>query len=119
MNKIFYIVMLFLMKLSSIFHLSYNAINIIVYYILIPIIYFIIIDLIIGAYYFTISYLIILLGAAIIIKDYNVFFDWLFEKSAQFLRSFSVVGWNYYQASVIICVYIPLIVLFILILIAL
>jgi len=107
------------MKLSSIFHLSYNAINIIVYYILIPIIYFIIIDLIIGAYYFTISYLIILLGATILIKDYNLFFDWLFEKSVQFLRSFSVLGWNYFQASVIICVFIPLAILIILLLIAL
>ena len=118
MNKIFYIVMLFLMKLSSIFHLSYNAINIIVYYIFIPIIYFIIIDLIIGSYFFTISYLIILLCAIIIIKDYNKFSDWLFEKSAQFLHSFSVFGWNYYVASVIICVFVPLIVLIILLLIA-
>ena len=78
-----------------------------------------IIDLIIGKrYYFTISYLLILLGAAIIIKDYNVFFDWLFEKSAQFLHSFSVIGWNYYVASVIICVFVPLAILIILLLIA-
>ena len=118
MDNIFIIVRDTLSILSRVFHLSYNAINIIVYYIIIPMIYLIIIDLIIGGYYFTISYLFILLGAAIIIKDYNVFFDWLFEKSALFLYSFSVIRWNYYVASVIICVFVPLIVLIILLLIA-
>ena len=118
MNKIFIIVRDALLILSSIFRLSYNAVNVIVYYIIIPMIYLMIIDMIIGGYYFTISYLFILLGAAIIIKDYNVFFDWLFEKSAQFLRSFSLIGWNYYVASVIICVFVPLAILIILLLIA-
>ena len=119
MDKIFIIVRDTLSILSRVFHLSYNAINVIVYYIIIPIIYLIIIDLIIGGYYFTISYLFILFGTAIIIKDYNIFFDWLFKKSAQFLYSFSVIGWNYYVASVIVCVFVPLIVLIILLLIAL
>ena len=118
MDKIFIIVRDTLSILSRVFHLSYNAINVIVYYIIIPMIYLIIIDLIIGGYYFTISYLFILLGSAIIIKDYNVFFDWLFEKSAIFLDSFSGFGWDYYRASVIICVFVPLIVLIILLLIA-
>jgi len=39
----------------------------------------------------------------------------LFYKSANFLKSFSVIGWDYKFASVVICVYIPLIILFILI----
>ena len=119
MNKIFIIVRDALLILSSIFRLSYNAVNVIVYYIIIPMIYLMIIDMIIGGHYFTISYLFILLGAAIIIKDYNVFFDWLFEKSAMFLNSFSIVGWDYYRASVIICVFVPLTILIILLLIAL
>ncbi len=118
MNKIFIIVRDALLILSSIFRLSYNAVNVIVYYIIIPMIYLMIIDMIIGGHYFTISYLFILLGAAIIIKDYNVFFDWLFEKSAMFLNSFSIVGWDYYRASVIICVFVPLAILIILLLIA-
>ena len=117
MNKIFIIVRDALFNLYRVFHLSYNAINVIVYYIIIPMIYLMIIDMIIGGYYFTISYLFILLGAAIIIKDYNVFFDWLFMKSAMFLNSFSIVGWDYYRASVIICVFVPIIVLIILLLI--
>jgi len=119
MNKIFIIVRDALLILSSVFRLSYNAVNVIVYYIIIPMIYLMIIDMIIGGYYFTISYLFILFGAAIIIKDYNIFFDWLFEKSAMFLNSFSVVGWDYYRASVIICVFVPLAILIILLLIAL
>ena len=108
MNKIFIVVRDILVWLANISHLSYNAINIIVYYIVIPFIYFIIIDRILGAYYFTISYFIIIAISIFLIKDFEIFSDWLFTKSANFLHSFSAIGMNYIVASVIICVFIPL-----------
>ena len=80
MDKIFIIVRDTLSILSRVFHLSYNAINVIVYYIIIPMIYLIIIDMIIGGYYFTISYLFILLGVAIIIK---VLHQYLMSKNSK------------------------------------
>ena len=42
---------------------------------------------------------------------YEKFSDWLFLYSAKFLKSFSFIGWNYVLASVIICGFIPLIIL--------
>ena len=118
MNKIFSFVRDILQALADISHLSYNAVNIIVYYIIIPFIYFIIIDRILGAYYFTISYFIIIAISIFLIKDFELFSDWLFTKSANFLGSFSVIGWSYTVASVIICVFIPLFVLLALLYIA-
>ena len=117
MNKIFSFVRDILLGLANISHLSYNAVNIVVYYIVIPFIYFIIIDRILGAYYFTISYFIIIAISIFLIKDFELFSDWLFTKSANFLHSFSVIGMNYIVASVIICVFIPLAFLILLLLI--
>ena len=114
MNKIFSFVRDILQALADISHLSYNAVNIIVYYIIIPFIYFIIIDRILGSYYFTISYFIIIAISIFLIKDFELFSDWLFTKSANFLSFFSVIGWSYTVASVIICVFIPLFVLLVL-----
>ena len=118
MDKIFIIVREFLQGLANISHFSYNAVNIVVYYIVIPFIYFIIIDRILGAYYFTISYFIIIAISIFLIKDFELFSDWLFTKSANFLSFFSVIGWSYTIASVIICVFIPLFVLLVLLYIA-
>ena len=117
-NKIFIIVRELLQGLENISHFSYNAVNIVVYYIVIPFIYFIIIYRILGAYYFTISYFIIIAISIFLIKDFELFSDWLFTKSANFLGSFSVIGWSYTVASVIICVFIPLFVLLVLLYIA-
>ena len=108
MNNIFLIVMNILLRMANISGFSYQAINIIIYYIVIPFIYFIIIDRILGAYYFTVSYIIIIIISIFLIKDFELFSDWLFTKSANFLHSFSAIGMNYIVASVIICVFIPL-----------
>jgi hypothetical protein len=44
----------------------------------------------------------------VLIPDFSDFSDRLFELSVDFLLWFSVIGWNYIVASVIICVVIPL-----------
>ena len=108
MNKIFIVVRDILEWLANISRFSYMAVNIIVYYFVIPFIYFIILDQILGAHYFKISFLIIISVTLLRIRDFELFSDWLFRKSADFLRSFSSIGMNYTVASVIICVFIPL-----------
>ena len=108
MNKIFIVVRDILVWLANISGFSYMAVNIIVYYFVIPFIYFIILDQILGAHYFKISFLIIISVTLLRIRDFELFSDWLFRKSADFLRSFSSIGMNYIVASVIICVFIPL-----------
>ena len=114
MNKIFIVVRDILEWLANISRFSYMAVNIIVYYFVIPFIYFIILDQILGAHYFKISFLIIISVTLLRIRDFELFSDWLFGKSADFLRSFSSIGMNYTVASVIICVFIPLAVLLVL-----
>ena len=108
MNKIFIVVRDILEWLANISRFSYMAVNIIVYYFVIPFIYFIILDQILGAHYFKISFLIIISITLLRIRDFELFSDWLFRKSADFLVSFSSIGMNYTVASVIICVFIPL-----------
>ena len=41
-------------------------------------------------------------------KDFSTWCDWAFEKSVNFLLWFRRIGWNYYKASVIICVVLPI-----------
>ena len=108
MNKIFIVVRDILVWLANISGFSYMAVNIIVYYFVIPFIYFIILDQILGSHYFKISFLIIISVTLLRIRDFELFSDWLFRKSADFLRSFSSIGMNYTVASVVICVFIPL-----------
>ena len=114
MNKIFIVVRDILVWLANISGFSYMAVNIIVYYFVIPFIYFIILDQILGSHYFKISFLIIISVTLLRIRDFELFSDWLFRKSADFLRSFSSIGMNYIVASVVICVFIPLAVLLVL-----
>ena len=114
MNKIFIVVRDILVWLANISGFSYMAVNIIVYYFVIPFIYFIILDQILEAHYFKISFLIIISVTLLRIRDFELFSDWLFRKSADFLRSFSSIGMNYTVASVVICVFIPLAVLLVL-----
>ena len=117
MNKIFIVVRDILVWLANISGFSYMAVNIIVYYFVIPFIYFIILDQILGSHYFKISFLIIISVTLLRIRDFELFSDWLFRKSADFLGSFSSIGMNYIVASVIICVFIPLAFLILLLLI--
>ena len=111
MNKIFIIVKDILIVLSSITGFSYKAINIIVYYYIFPFIFILFIDEIYKIHYLKISFILVLSILTLLINDFEKFSEWLFNYSKKFLNSFSFIGWNYVSASVIICVFIPIIVL--------
>ena len=105
-----------LLYIAKITGLSYNEINIITYYYIIPFFYLTLIDYKLDIHILKTSFLILGLISIMLIKDFNHFSDQLFIKSVNFLQSFEIVGWNYIVSSVIICVIIP-IALFIIILI--
>ena len=90
---------------------TYNVVNIIVYYMVIPLSWTIMID-----YITKMPFLTPILTSAWIIfcwKDKMKFrnrCDWAFEKSVDFLLWFKKIGWNYVVSSVIICVVIPILV---------
>ena len=91
--------------------MTYNEVNIIVYYLLIPLSWCIILDLIIKLPIFTPLWLI--LWGYIFWSKRNFWGQWCdtaFQLSVEFLLKFQTIGWNYWKSSVIICVVVPIII---------
>ncbi len=110
MNEIFKIVYQSLKWMAKISGFSYREINIIVYYIIIPSIFIILIERILKTNYLKIGFSILIIISLLLIPDFNAFSSWLFDRSVDFLNWFDVIGLNYIQASVIICVVVPIII---------
>ena len=110
-KTIFSIVVLSLNKIATLLHLTYNEINIIVYYFLIPLSWTIILDVWIGLPIITLIFLCIWVGIYIAAyKFFKEWCDWVFEDSVKFLNYFNRWGGNYILNSVIICVVIPIVI---------
>lgn len=90
---------------------TYNEVNIIVYYLLIPLSWAAMIDYIARLPF--LSLLLIMTWIIFLWKDRMKFrdrCDWAFMKSVDFLLWFKSIGWNYVVSSVIICVVIPILI---------
>ena len=111
MDHVFDIVYAALAWFSNLTGLTYEEVNIIAYYVIIPFIYFHLIDRIFKTHYRKIGFLVFVLLTISIVDDFEVFSKKLFQLSVDFLLWFDIIGLNYIQASVIICVLIPLIIL--------
>lgn len=111
MEEIFNLIYRFLKWLSSITGFTYHEVNIIIYFILIPAFFVFLISLLSKNKYWILGYLLIVAILLIIIPDFNVFSDVVFDKSVSFLNWFENLGLNYVQASVVICVIIPSLIL--------
>ncbi len=115
MSNIFDIVVAMLYWLADKTGLTYNEINIIVYFVLIPFIYMFLLDKLIDKYYFRIGFLIVLVISFALMGSFREFSDKLFDASVKFLEWFEIIGWNYVEASVIICVVVPVLFLVVLV----
>lgn len=111
MEEIFDLIYRFLKWLSSITGFTYHEVNIIIYFILIPAFFVFLISLLSKNKYWILGYLLIVAILLIIIPDFRVFSDVVFDKSVSFLNWFENLGLNYVQASVVICVIIPSLIL--------
>ena len=101
---------LLLVKTAQKVNLTYNEVNIIVYYMIVPLTWCIMLDFILSSWPWM-SVVWLALCVAVIWwhrKDFSTWCDWAFEKSVNFLLWFRRIGWNYYKASVIICVVLPI-----------
>ena len=90
---------------------TYNEVNIIVYYLVIPLSWTIMLDYITRMPFLT--PLFILAWIVFIWKDkmkFRVRCDLAFKRSVDFLLWFQKIGWNYIVSSVNICVVIPILV---------
>ena len=115
MTYIFSLVAIFLNLIAKATRSTYNEINIVVYYFIIPFTWLILIDNIFQFHYFKIGFVIFCLGFFFACKDFKKFSDWLFDKSVSFLNYFNRIGSNYIFSSVVICVVLPIFVYTILI----
>ena len=108
MNTVFSIVYRFLLWLSALTGLSYEAVNIVVYYYFIPALFCVLIDKVTKKHYFKVGFVIAVILSLIIIEDFEAFSQDLFDRSVDFLLLFNAVGLDYVQASVVICVAVPI-----------
>jgi len=114
-DKIFKIVANFLSFVAHKIRLTYNEINIIVYYLIIPFSWLCLLDIIFNFHYLKIAFVIFTLGFIVGCRNFSTYSDWLFDKSVSFLNYFNKYGSNYIASSVWICVSLPLIIYAILI----
>lgn len=90
---------------------TYNEVNIIVYYLVIPLSWMVMVDYITKMPLLTPMF--ILAWVVFLWKDKMKFrnrCDLAFDKSVDFLLWFKKIGWNYIVSSVIICVVVPILV---------
>lgn len=97
-------------KIAQLTRLTYNEINIIVYYFLIPFSWIILLDYIFDVHYLSFAFLIFCSGFFVGCRDFEKYSDWLFGKSVSFLKYFNRFGSNYVASSVWICVSIPILI---------
>ena len=108
-SVIFYVVMKVLLRLAACFGITYNAINIIVYYMLIPLSWTIMLDIYIQYPLFTYTLVVVWIGIMIGIRGkFITWSDWAFKKSVDFLNYFNRWGGNYVLNSVVIFVVVPI-----------
>ena len=96
---------------ASAMDITYNEINIIVYYLLIPLTWTIMLDFYIGTPIMTYALIFIWFGIRIgTWGRFREWSDWTFMHSVAFLNYFNRWGGNYVLNSVIVCVVIPILV---------
>jgi hypothetical protein len=88
--------------------LTYNEVNIIIYYLLIPLSWAVMIDFItmlpLLSPMYIVGWIVFLWKDPMRFRDRC---DWAFGKSVDFLLWFKKIGWNYIVSSVVICVVVP------------
>jgi hypothetical protein len=110
MDLIFELVANFLFLTGYLTGRTYNEINIIVYFILIPFSWLAMLDKFFGFHWLKIGFAALCVVFFVFCPDFRMFIDALFVKSVTFLDWFDRYGMNYITASVVICVLVPLLI---------
>ena len=105
-SKLFWWVAKSLQSIARILHLSYNEINIFVYYLLIPLSWCIMLDCLIGM---PITTLLLVAVWAVIFLKVKSFSEWC-DKGFKLSQRFICLFGEYVKYSVIICVFIPVLI---------
>jgi len=109
-SRVFQIVASSLYGMARATGLTYNEVNILVYYFLIPLSWIVMLDHILEVHYIKISFVLVCIGFYLGCRAFRTYSVWLFAKSVDFLNLFNRVGSNYIASSVWICVAWPLLI---------
>ena len=110
-RRIFNRVAFTLYNSAQLLGITYNEINILVYYLLIPLTWTIIVDCLIDIPMTTTALLLVWAGIRIgTWGRFSAWCDWAFMRSVDFLNYFNRWGGNYHLNSVVICVAIPILI---------
>jgi hypothetical protein len=93
---------------GTLIHLSYNEMNILVYFGIIPLIWASMIDKMFRFHYVKLIHLLVILFCVVAINNLSAFCDDLFYACVIFLNLFRPIGIDYVAASVLICVVLPI-----------
>lgn len=110
---IFAMVAAALYGMAHVFGITYNTANIVMYYIAIPLSWALMLDRIVMSkcHLFTLAFGIVwILIAILTLGHFQQWCDGVFQQSVDFLMWFKHWGWDYYKASVYICVWLPLLI---------
>lgn len=111
MPEIFDIIYKFLKWISALIGLSYREVNIVVYFMVIPAFFFFLVSRITKQKWFILGFLFLVIVSLLIIPDFELFSNSLFDRSVDFLNWFEIIGLNYVEASVVICVFVPILII--------
>ena len=114
-NGVFRLVAASLSRIASFIGCTYEEINILVYFFIIPFSWAVMLDYALKFHYFKISFLIMSFGFFLGCRDFEAYSDRLFKKSVDFLNLFNNIGSTYVASSVWICVALPMVIYAILI----
>lgn len=109
-SVVFNIVAQALRTLSRLTGFTYNEINVLLYYFIIPFTWMILLDSILHIHFLKIAGFIFCIGFYAGCRDFRKYSDWLFFKSVIFLNLFNRFGSNYIKSSVWICVSLPILI---------
>lgn len=110
-NGVFSAVAHTLKRIAKLTDLTYNEVNVILYYLLIPLSWAVLFDIWLEIPLTTV--LVLLIWTNIFITKHSEFRQWcdtVFKGSVRFLSSFENFGLNYNLSSVIICVIVPILI---------
>lgn len=109
-DRIFDRVVIILRRYARYFKITYYAVNIILYFFLVPFTWLILLDLLFDFHYLKIAFVLFCIVFAFYCKDFEAFSLSLYKRSVQFLNYFNRFGSNYVVSSVWICVAVPLLI---------
>ena len=104
---LFLIVAKVLYRIAELTKLTYNQINVLLYFFLLPFLYLAILDYHFDFHYLKAASVFTILGFIFGCRDFVDYSDWLFTKSVKFLQFFKRYGMSYESTSVWICVVLP------------